>query len=87
MAVSGAQVTATTTATALTSSEADASAGQSVTFWCSVALAVGGSGVTWATGAQLAASTPMSIDLNPAETVYVATESGTATVHVVHQGV
>jgi len=88
MAFKSAQVTVGTSPTAINGADADHIFGQSLTFWCSVAVAIGGEDVAWANCAQIPANTFYPVDsLEPGEVVYLATQSGSATVHVVHQGV
>jgi hypothetical protein len=86
MAVRTAQVTVTTSATALQSAadSADSTPGNSVSLYNTGATDayVGGSGVTSSTGFLLKAGAVLSFDLGSADVPYGITASGTTTVHV-----
>lgn len=90
MAVSAAQVSVTTTATALTTAETDSRSGESIAVTntdASVAVYLGPAGVTSSTGYKLAAGASIGVDLDLGETLYGITASGTVVVGVLRTGV
>lgn len=82
MAVSGSQVTVSTSATLLSGADGDSIIGQCVfvTNGDAAAIFLGGSGVTTGTGYSLAAGTslPWSVTLGVGEALYAISTAGTS---------
>lgn len=90
MAVSAAVVTVATTATALTSTEADSMIGSQIVVnnTSAVTVFLGGSGVTTATGYPLAAGiVSPRFELGPNEALFGVVTAATAAVSVLRTGV
>jgi hypothetical protein len=86
MAVATAQVTVTTTATALTAADTDGQSGQSVTCYSDTAFYLGSASVTSGAGFLTVANTPVTLTLEPGEVLYGRTASGSVTVFVLRTG-
>ena len=89
MAISSAQVSVTTSATLLSSTDTDGISGSSLSLvnQGSQTVYLGASGVTTATGFPLAAGASWSADLAPGEALYGIVAATTATVGVIRTGV
>lgn len=91
MAFAGAQVAVSTTPALLSAStDTDNVSGQSVgIITCDVDIYLGGTNsiTSSSNSAKLPAGTPYSTTLQPGESLYAVTASGTGTAHVTRQGI
>lgn len=84
MAITSAQISVGTTATALNT--ATSSGQRLVVTPVTTAVVLGASTVTATTGLSVAAGTVVYVDLQPGETLYGIVSSGTTTTHVLRSG-